>query len=64
MVASTSGEPDYIREIKAQVAELRGLAWKAPLTVQVVSKDELGRRVKEVNARDAHPDRIAGDEAT
>ncbi|HUQ63048.1 MAG TPA: hypothetical protein VM121_04800 [Acidimicrobiales bacterium] len=59
-----SGEPNYIRDIKAQVSELRGLPWKAPLTVQVVSKSELARRIKEVVDRDANPERISGDEAT
>lgn len=54
-------EPAYITTIKAQVAELRGLAWKAPLAVAVVSKDELARRFKAGTERDAKPDRLAGD---
>jgi hypothetical protein len=59
-----SPEPDYIRDIKAQVSKVRGLPWKGPLSVQVVSKAELARRVKEVTARDARPDRLAGDADT
>jgi hypothetical protein len=63
-VPQTSPEPDYIRDIKAQVSKLRGLPWKGPLSVQIVSKPELARRVKEVTARDTHPDRLTGDADT
>ncbi len=63
-VAGAAGEPAYITQIKAQVSQIRGLAWRAPLAVQVVSKPQLAQRVKQVTARDAHPERIAGDEAT
>lgn len=54
-------EPAYVTTIKKQVAELRGLAWKAPLAVDVVSKDELARRYRAGTERDAKPDRLAGD---
>src|SRR5438270_9831475 len=54
-------EPSYVSTIKEQVAGLRGLRWKAPLAVDVVSRAELVRRLKAANARDAHPDRLAGD---
>ncbi|MFN2608595.1 MAG: hypothetical protein ABR511_12005 [Acidimicrobiales bacterium] len=54
-------EPGYITEIKQQVAGLRGLAWKRPLAVAVVSKDELARRYRAGTERDAKPDRLAGD---
>jgi hypothetical protein len=59
--ASSSGEPAYITTIKAQVAELRGLAWKSPLKVDVVSKDELAARVRSAIQRDRRPDRMDGD---
>jgi hypothetical protein len=61
---ASPGEPAYISKIKREVSEARGLPWKAPLAVQLVSKDELARRIREVTARDDHPDRDAGDEAT
>jgi hypothetical protein len=46
------------------VAQLRGLAWKAPLAVEVVPKAELVRRFRSGTERDAHPDRLAGDGET
>lgn len=54
-------EPAYIAEIKAAVSELRGLEWKAPLVVEVVSRQEIQRRARAANDRDAKPDRLAGD---
>ena len=54
-------EPAFITEIRAAVAELRGLEWKEPLVVEVVSRDELVRRARAANERDRHPDRLAGD---
>jgi hypothetical protein len=54
-------EPAYVTTIKAQVSELRGLAWKAPLAVDVVSKTELARRYRAGVERDIKPDRLAGD---
>jgi hypothetical protein len=54
-------EPAYITTIKAQVAELRGLAWKSPLKVDVVSNDELAARVRSAMQRDRRPDRMEGD---
>lgn len=54
-------EPAYITRIKGQVAELRGLAWKSPLAVEVVSRDELARRFRAGNERDTRPERVAGD---
>ncbi len=54
-------EPAYITTIKQQVADLRGLAWKSPLKVEVVSRDELSRRAQAANERDRHVDRMAGD---
>jgi uncharacterized protein YceK len=51
-------------ELMAQTAEIRGLAWKDPLNLKVVSREELARRVVEVNARDTDPARTAAKEAT
>jgi hypothetical protein len=52
-----------IDEVKAQVSSIRGLAWKATLPMRVVSKDELAKRLKDLNAQDRakHPDRLATD---
>ncbi len=58
---SQPSEPAYITTIKQQVADLRGLAWKSPLTVEVVSRRELSRRAQIANDRDRHPDRMDGD---
>jgi hypothetical protein len=54
-------EPAFIAEIRAAVAELRGLEWKEPLAVEVVSRSELVRRARAANERDRRPDRLAGD---
>ncbi len=51
-------------ELMGQTAEIRGLAWKEPLNLKVISRDELARRVVEVNARDLEPGRVAAMEAT
>ncbi|MGI9022950.1 MAG: hypothetical protein ACR2HV_06930 [Acidimicrobiales bacterium] len=58
---ATPSEPAYITEAKQQVSELRGLAWKSPLVVDVVSSDELARRVRAAIERDRRPEREAGD---
>jgi len=55
------GEPAYITRIKQQVSDVRGLAWKAPLQVDVVPRDELTRRTRAALERDRRPDRMAGD---
>jgi len=57
-------EPGYITTIKQQVSELRGLAWKSPLKVEVVPRDEVARRAKIANDRDRRPERMAGDADT
>jgi len=58
---TTPGEPAYITTIKQQVADVRGLAWKAPLKVEVVSRDELTRRTRLAIERDRHTERLVGD---
>ncbi|HVF13233.1 MAG TPA: hypothetical protein VM942_01470 [Acidimicrobiales bacterium] len=37
-----------VAELKAQVAEIRGLQWKADLSIRIVSPEELARRVVEL----------------
>lgn len=51
-------------QIKGQVAEVRGLAWKAPLDIQVANDTEFVRQLNAVVARDLHVDRMKGDEVT
>ena len=51
-------------QLMAQVAEVRGLQWRGPLNLRVVSKEELARRVRDVTARDINPDQLAAEEAT
>ncbi|MDQ4132762.1 MAG: hypothetical protein M3179_06035 [Actinomycetota bacterium] len=63
-VVPASDEPAAIREIREQVARIRGLEWKTPLRIQVVSHAELVRRIREVNARDIDPVRQAGEGET
>src|SRR5439155_14210608 len=43
-----------IDDIKAQVSELRGLQWKSPLDVAVVTRDSFQKELRAVNARDQH----------
>ena len=52
-----------IERIRLQVAQVRGLRWKAPLDVRIVSKDELRQRLQQTEARDARPERDTSDEA-
>lgn len=59
-----SGQARILDEIKGQVAEVRGLAWKAPLDIQVASDTEFVRQLNAVVARDLHVDRMKGDEVT
>ena len=43
--------PAPIEQIKAQVAALRGLEWKRPLAVDVVSRAEMTRRLEQAHER-------------
>jgi hypothetical protein len=53
-----------IDEIRAQVAELRGLQWKTPLDVAIAPRAEFQQELKRVNDRDRHVDRQTGDGET
>ncbi|MGH2689531.1 MAG: hypothetical protein ACRDKW_12075, partial [Actinomycetota bacterium] len=44
--------PEPIEQIKAQVAALRGLEWKRPLAVDIVSRSEMTRRLEEAHERE------------
>lgn len=41
-----------VDEVKAQVAAIRGLAWQRDLPVKVVTRDELSRKITELNAKE------------
>jgi hypothetical protein len=56
-------ERETIERIRVQVARVRGLRWKAPLDVRVVSRAELRRLLRQTDARDARPERDQSDEA-
>jgi len=55
-----------VETLKAQVSAIRGLAWRRALDVEIVSEEELARRVREYTEteREENRDRLAGDEAT
>jgi hypothetical protein len=61
--ARQARERETVERIKEQVVGLRGLKWKAPLDVRIVSRGELRRRLKQTEARDARPERDETDEA-
>ena len=54
-------EKKVFDELMAQVADVRGLQWKGPLNLKVVSPDELARLVRETNDRDLKPDQVASE---
>jgi len=39
-----------VEDVKAQVAAIRGLAWKGPLLVKVLTRDQLSTRVRQLTA--------------
>ena len=53
-----------LEELMTQVAEVRGLAWREPLQLRLVSRDEMVRRLRAANARDTDPAQVAVEEAT
>lgn len=46
----TPEQARVIEEVKAQVAAIRGLDWKGPLPVRVLTSDQLSARVRELTA--------------
>lgn len=61
--ARQARERETVERIKEQVAGLRGLKWKAPLDVHIVSRAVLRQRLREVADRDEQPQRDASHEA-
>jgi hypothetical protein len=61
----TPAQAKIVEEIKAQVAAIRGLAWKGTLPVKVVSKDALAQRVRKLNAEEIakNRDELTADES-
>jgi hypothetical protein len=62
----TAEQRQAVDQLKAEVSQIRGLPWKKDLPIRVVSKAELARRVRDLNAQDTakHPERVRADEAT
>ena len=58
-------QQNAVDEVKAQVSAIRGLPWKATLPVKVVSRAEVARRVKALNAEELakHRDQRSVDES-
>ena len=54
-----------VEEIKGEVAAIRGLAWKGPLPVKVLTKDELAQRVRDLTAEELaeNRDELLADES-
>ena len=54
-----------IEEMKAQVAAIRGLAWKGSLPIRVLTQEQLSQRVRELNAKEMAENRaeIAAEES-
>jgi Zn-dependent peptidase ImmA (M78 family) len=48
----TPAQTKVVEDIKAQVASIRGLAWKGSLPIKVVSKEALAARVRKLNAEE------------
>lgn len=61
----TPAQSRVVKEIKAQVAGIRGLAWKGSLPVKLVSKDALAEKVRKLNAEEIakNRDELAADES-
>ena len=62
--AGGGAAPGVFDELMDQVAAVRGLEWKGPLDLKVVSRAELARKIKEATDRDADPAQLAAEEAT
>lgn len=54
-----------VEEIKGQVAAIRGLAWKGTLPIKVLTKEQLARKVRDLNAEDTakHRDELTTSES-
>jgi len=51
-------------ELMGQVAAIRGLQWKGPLDLEVVSRADLARKIQDAANRDIDPAQLAAEEAT
>ena len=51
-------------QIQAQVSQIRGLPWLAPLDISVASDAQFLAQLNYVNQRDLHPARLVGDGVT
>lgn len=61
----TPEQAAVVEEVKTQVAAIRGLAWKGPLPVKVLTKEQLAQRVRQLNAEEIAENRaeLDADEA-
>jgi hypothetical protein len=61
----TPEQAKAVEEVKAQVAAIRGLAWKGTLPVRILTREQLGQRLRALTADDRlkHGDETATDEA-
>lgn len=66
IVGPAPAQQAELRELGAQVAEIRGLSWRQPLQVKLGTKAELSVRLRELVAEemDRTAERLAGDEAS
>ncbi|HEX2048466.1 MAG TPA: hypothetical protein VHF27_11915 [Acidimicrobiales bacterium] len=61
----TPEQARVVEEVKAQVAEIRGLEWRRSLPVRILTKDQLSQRVRELNAKEIaeHREELTADES-
>ena len=54
-----------VEEVKAQVAAVRGLPWKAQLPIKLLTKEQLAQRVREITAKEIAENRaeLSADES-
>lgn len=48
----TAEQQQAVEEVKAQIAAVRGLEWKGPLPIKVLTKEDLAQRVRALNAEE------------
>ena len=61
----TPEQSEVVEEIKGQVAAIRGLEWRGPLTVTFLTKEQLAQRVRDITAEELaeNRDEITADES-
>jgi hypothetical protein len=61
----TPEQARVVDDVKAEVADIRGLQWRRDLPIKFLTKDQLSQRVRELNAKEIAENReeITADEA-